>query len=190
MSELCTVDGCERVANRKASQLCETHYYCRRRTGCTDDPTYSERCVSSHGYFTILSPGHPLADKGGRVYEHRLVLFGILGGGEHPCFWCEKLVRWGVRGRSALVVDHLDGKTTNNHLNNLVASCNPCNSSRGIFLKWVSRHANDPALDTFLRAQLGETNAERLKAIVSKVRAKEKSLDGLTMAALAARYAS
>lgn len=37
------------------------------------------RIISSHGYVKIKQSSHPYADKSGYVYEHRLVMEGILG---------------------------------------------------------------------------------------------------------------
>jgi hypothetical protein len=45
-------------------------------------------------------------------------------------------VNWNTGARTArgsLVVDHLDGNKTNNHLENLVPSCHRCNCSRSRF---------------------------------------------------------
>lgn len=65
------------------------------------------------------------------VYEHKLVLFEKLGGGDHPCHWCGRLLRW-VKGTAgdALVADHLDGDRRNNEPANLVPACNGCNTIR------------------------------------------------------------
>lgn len=78
--------------------------------------------------------GHALA-RGGRLQEHRKVLYDLIGPGPHPCHWrdvysCGKdALEWG--GRGGIFVDHLDGDTHNNSPENLVPSCNGCNIRRG-----------------------------------------------------------
>lgn len=82
-------------------------------------------------YMTEVRRGHPVAHADGRVRVHRAVLYDKIGGGEHPCHWCQALVTWAVeRGKRALVADHIDGDTWNNDPANLVPSCNGCNVSR------------------------------------------------------------
>lgn len=83
--------------------------------------------VHSHGYLEVYLPTHPLAAANGRVYEHRLVLFGRIGAGEHPCHWCGRSVSWDDK---SLEVDHLDHDRANNAAANLVPSCHRCNSQR------------------------------------------------------------
>lgn len=87
----------------------------------------------SVGYLAGKKPNHPLANKQGRVYQHRFVLYETIGAGSHPCHWCGRDLHW---GRSypphpdALTADHLDGVKTNNDPTNLVPSCPSCNTSR------------------------------------------------------------
>lgn len=74
---------------------------------------------------------HPLADKWGRVLESRWIVYELIGPGPHECHWCGVEVNWvvGKRGAAegALVVDHVDGDSSNNAASNLVPSCQPCN---------------------------------------------------------------
>lgn len=82
--------------------------------------------------YRILSgqQGHPLAD-GGRLEEHRKVLYDKIGPGPHPCHWgCGKTLEWG--GKSGIQADHLDGDRLNNDPDNLVASCGGCNVKRAM----------------------------------------------------------
>lgn len=83
-------------------------------------------------YRSIWKPNHPLAVGIGIVGEHRLRLYEHLGDGVQSCHWCGIELRWG-RGTltGTLTVDHLDGNTKNNRLDNLVPSCHGCNVMRG-----------------------------------------------------------
>lgn len=77
--------------------------------------------------------GHPLANSGGQIHEHRLVLWEKLGCESldcaHYCHWnCGKLLVWG--GHSGIIVDHIDENWLNNDPENLVPSCNFCNTRR------------------------------------------------------------
>lgn len=85
---------------------------------------YRRTYISNHP----LSPPH-----NSYVYEHRLVLWGKIGPGTHPCHHCGCSVTWAPgRGlkKGSLVVDHLDDNTQNNDPANLVPSCHPCNKGR------------------------------------------------------------
>lgn len=74
---------------------------------------------------------HPLARIGGLLGEHRKVLYEKIGPGPHYCHWgCGKLLDWG--GSGGIIADHLDGDKLNNAPGNLVPSCSPCNTGRGI----------------------------------------------------------
>jgi len=82
--------------------------------------------VTSNGYIAVQAKGHPVADKTGRAYEHRVVLYDAIGGGIHLCHWCSKPVAWGVD----LEADHVDGDRQMNTRENLVPSCQKCNDGR------------------------------------------------------------
>lgn len=92
----------------------------------------------------VFKPGHPLARGDGRVLKHRWVLFEAIGGTEHPCNWCGRIVTWTVqvgRGKSDpndLVVDHIDHDTRNNEIENLAPACQRCNVLRGLVRTWQS----------------------------------------------------
>lgn len=77
-------------------------------------------------------PGHPIAPPSGIVAECRVVLYGAIGPGPHPCHWCRLPVEWtpGRRGATSLVADHLDWDIHNNDPTNLVPSCDVCNAHR------------------------------------------------------------
>jgi len=76
---------------------------------------------------------HPLSTPSGGITEARLVLYEKIGPGSHPCTWCKETVTW-MPGRGlvagALIADHLDWNHHNNDPDNLVPSCNACNSHR------------------------------------------------------------
>lgn len=91
--------------------------------------------------------------------EHRLVLWGKIGPGSHPCYHCAHPVSWapGMKtSKGALVVDHLDHDTWNNDPGNLVPSCHQCNQKR----KRVTRHVRDD--ETFVVAK---SDCRRLRTV-------------------------
>jgi hypothetical protein len=91
----------------------------------------------------LFRPNHPLAVSDGRIMIHRFNLYEKIGPGSHPCAWCGKIVKWtpgagrGDKKDGVLAVDHLDGDTRNNAVENLVPSCYRCNALRGILGMWA-----------------------------------------------------
>ena len=79
-----------------------------------------------------LPKGHPLLPNGSHsVPEHRLLLWDLIGPGAHPCHYCGVKVEWRPNSRTAtgsLTVDHQDRNPLNNAPENLVPSCQSCNS--------------------------------------------------------------
>lgn len=95
--------------------------------------TEGTRKLSDKGYVLIRKPDHPLAQRAGWVFEHRVVLFGSIGPGPHPCHWCQTTVDWFAL-TNFLVVDHLNEVRDDNRIDNLVPSCSGCNTRRtGIY---------------------------------------------------------
>lgn len=76
----CSIGDCSRAAQSRG--LCDKHY---RRWRKYNDPLCTQRVVTgrhpdSNGYVMMTGcMGHPNADKGGQIFEHRLVMTQILG---------------------------------------------------------------------------------------------------------------
>jgi uncharacterized Zn-finger protein len=128
----CKVEGCHKAANRKAAQLCESHYMRFRRRGTFDKVPKVETANHSNGYILEHRDGHPLCTPGGgnTVFQHRRVFYDAHGKGPFNCHWCEAVVTW-----SYLHIDHLNENKKDNAISNLVASCQVCNQGRG---RWKS----------------------------------------------------
>lgn len=130
----CTVPDCSKPLRNKTATLCGMHYHRQYRHGSVDMVATTAGITASYGrrYRTIYVPGHPIADKGGKTYEHRFVLYEKIGAGPHPCHWCSVPLEWVAKGEpNCLTVDHLDNRGDNNDPSNLVPSCQPCNGARG-----------------------------------------------------------
>ncbi len=129
---VCSVDGCEN-GGKLTRGWCKMHWYRWRRHG---DPEAllvdgTARSLMQHGYVIVYKHGHPLADKKGRVYEHRAVLYAVIGPEDHPCHWCGETLSWFAEERKRrIVVDHLNHERSDNDPANVVPSCGPCNTSR------------------------------------------------------------
>lgn len=134
----CSANGCDARAHAKS--LCYKHYFRWYRKGHTDrDYQPGHLTGTSHGYRSRSAHGHPLADKRGRIYNHRFVLYESIGDGPHPCHWCGVMVDWTDPPISRLEVDHVSGNKGDDSLSNLVPSCGPCNRLRS---RWPAAFAN------------------------------------------------
>lgn len=132
---ICSIEGCEKKARSSGSEWCAMHYHRWYRHGSTDKVAHKSGITASLGrrYRARYVKGHPLADKQGRVYEHRLVLFAAIGFGPHACHWCGTEIDWLPKGDPrSLQPDHLNNDGGDNRLENLVPSCLPCNTARGL----------------------------------------------------------
>ena len=124
----CSVDGCERESSYKAANLCQKHYFRIRRSGSTElqEKNRKLRYVTTGGYISLYMPDHPLANKGNVVFEHRVVMWPIVGEGCRPCEICGKPQTW-----KTCHVDHIDENRQNNDPSNLRILCRGCNVKRG-----------------------------------------------------------
>lgn len=131
----CEVPDCER---KPSGRHCKMHASRLARRGTFDPAPRTGRHTNAAGYELIKTSGHPVAQKNGWAYEHRVVLFDAIGDGPHPCHWCGKMLRWDARHRrdaDYLIVDHLDNDPANNERANLAPACNRCNTVGSYVIK-------------------------------------------------------
>ena len=124
----CSVDNCEREATYKAAQLCQMHYFRIRRNGTAVKTPIGRalRYVTPNGYITLYKPGHPLSNKTNCVFEHRFVMWPIVGPDCRPCELCGEPQTW-----AQCHVVHIDDNRQNNSPTNLRILCRGCNVKRG-----------------------------------------------------------
>ena len=124
----CHVDSCDRKAMYKTDAVCQKHYFRRMRYGHYGlNLKRQERLNHSNGYIVIYAKDHPLANKQGYVYEHRMVMFERYNIDLPPCQFCGNLSDWFTRKTH---IDHIDEDRKNNRLQNLRVLCNACNVGR------------------------------------------------------------
>ncbi|WP_409017057.1 HNH endonuclease [Arthrobacter sp. MP_2.3] len=84
-------------------------------------------------YRRVRQSGHPLADKYGRLWEHRAVLYDSCGAGPQECHYCSAPLDWAADklAPNAVQVDHLNDKRDDNRPENLVPCCRRCNVAKG-----------------------------------------------------------
>lgn len=131
----CTITGCEKPVRSAGAEWCGMHYHRWYRHGSTDKVAHNSDVTASLGrrYTRTYAPAHPLANKNGSVYTHRMVLFDAIGPGPHACHWCDSEVDWLPKGDPReLQPDHLNNDGADNDLSNLVPACRGCNSKRGL----------------------------------------------------------
>lgn len=131
---ICTVDDCTKPTRRATSGLCAMHYHRQYRHGSVHATQPPALPVVRYKLVRGRS-NHPVAGPSGRAYLHRVVLYDAIGDGLHSCHWCGREIRWIVGllppwPPDYLAVDHVNADRHDNRLENLVASCQPCNSTR------------------------------------------------------------
>lgn len=130
----CAVPECVKPLRSSGAEWCAMHYHRWYRHGSVNKVSAKADLTVSKGrrYKHKHRPDHPLAFKGGLVYEHRMVLFDAIGYGPHACHWCGTEVDWKPKGEEGeLHPDHLNGYGDDNRLENLVPACRRCNTTRG-----------------------------------------------------------
>lgn len=136
LTRTCAAPGCEATFTTYPSL--DQRYCCK---GCFRREWWRKRKASGKvgdgAYKADKMPSHPLAGASGIVSRSRRLLYDAIGPGWHECHWCKRAVRWlNARGRgarggaTALLVDHVDGNTRDNALDNLVPCCHRCNIKR------------------------------------------------------------
>ena len=148
----CCVEGCSETVRSRWGTYCNTHYSRGRRTGTTEERRRAGPKITSHGYMAEHWKAHPASSKKGLLYEHRKVFYEEFGPDNHVCKWCGDSLEWGGGGKGKLHVDHLNGEKVDNRPENLVASCHRCNVNRGLFMSWLSQHADDPVIRAIFEA--------------------------------------
>ena len=131
----CSVPGCEKPARSGSAEWCKMHYHRWYRHGSTDKTAWATAVTASAGrrYKVVCIPGHPLAGIGNKVYEHRAVLYAVIGAGPHTCHWCCRTIDWLPKSDpDHIEPDHLNGIGDDNRPENLVPSCRWCNVTRGM----------------------------------------------------------
>ncbi len=133
----CTVEGCELPPHSGFYSYCTAHNGRLRRRGSLYQAPFAQAIQHSHGYLLVLAKGHPMA-RGLRAYEHRVVFYDHNPDGPGHCAWCGLVLNW-----DSVQVDHLNRVRDDNRIENLAASCGPCNRDRA--KPFAAKAANDRA---------------------------------------------
>jgi hypothetical protein len=98
------------------------------------------------GYLVEDRKRHPVAQRHGKAFVHRVVLYDTIGPGWHPCHRCGTLLSWDYKFPHplALTVDHLNRDRMDNRPENLAPCCNRCNPRDGARRMRASQRLPDP----------------------------------------------
>lgn len=121
---VCAVDSCAEKPRSTFSPYCHMHDARIRRHGDINRMVLPEAVIHTQGYRLVIAEGHPMA-RGLLAYEHRKVYYDAHPSGPEDCHWCGMALSW-----KTLQVDHLNTVRDDNRLENLAASCGPCNRDR------------------------------------------------------------
>jgi hypothetical protein len=156
---LCSIAGCKYECRSRSSGLCEKHYgRVRRGVGVDVERLPLHQYVTKAGYVVLVQPDHPLATRGGRAAQHRVIAYDTHDGVCPNCFWCGRALAWGDA-----VVDHLDEDKQNNDPLNLAVACNQCNRARGALLPFIAS-LTDAALPEFIKRLMSYRDKQREEA--------------------------
>lgn len=124
----CKVEHCDRECMYQEQQVCQKHYFRMMRYGTyelTKTGKRKDRSRNAKGYQMLHLPNHPLAMANGAVYEHRKVIYDLLGECLPACQKCGRQVTW-----KTVHIDHIDEVVDNNAAENLRVLCRACNVMR------------------------------------------------------------
>lgn len=119
MPKVCRLDGCEKPTRGGNETLCAMHYHRWYRNGTFE--TVREKATRHQrddGYVYI-----------GPEREHRIVYREHYGESLPDCWGCGIPLSWDMGKR--MHIDHINENKADNRIENLRASCCPCNVRRG-----------------------------------------------------------
>jgi hypothetical protein len=162
----CSADGCDRP--NYGHGYCRRHLERVKKYGSVELPVREKDIWHwCNGYLVVAAPNHPLADKTGAVYEHRMVLYDKLAGTVPCCHWCGGRLTW-----ETLHADHLDDDKANNGPTNLVPSHPTCNQARGQHeARRTQRKKYGVTFngETFAVVRMGQANRPDKKGLVARL---------------------
>lgn len=137
-STVCLINDCGKPTGTRDG-VCGMHYNRMHRYGTYEKKPIKGYTIGSNGYLITTNKEHPLADKHGRLYMHRMIAFDA--NISMICHVCNAQQSW-----DTCHVDHLDDDKLNNNINNLAVACPTCNQSRGNHKMIATAKANGKQL--------------------------------------------